>query len=246
MSTHSLRLPSFPSLPAICPPEPCAPTAPRVASVTAPARPLADRVFVAGFFVLLGLLIAGGFTGCAGRTPMTRYYDLATPPMHIDGGGPVLALEPLNTDDAYDDERIVYRTSPYRLDYYDYHRWSAAPGVMIGNYLERGLESSGLFGGVVREASGDAGVVLTGRVVAIEEIDVSDTRWQGHLVLELRLLDPHTGNTLWAQQYEERQPLTRQSPEGLAEAISTAMARIVDRAAPAIHDTVAEHLAARP
>ena len=38
-------------------------------------------------------------------------------------------LESLETEAGYDDERIVYRTTPYRLDYYQYHRWSAPPGV---------------------------------------------------------------------------------------------------------------------
>lgn len=256
MSTHTLSPPSFPSLPAVRPvrsrpempalrpPLPTLGSVVRVGDRPAP-RPLLDRVYVGGVFVLLALMIVAAFTsGCAGRTPPTRYYDLASPPMRTAGGGPVIALDLLNTDDAYDDERIVYRTSPYRLDYYDYHRWSASPGVMIGNYLERGLESSGLFAGVVRETTRDVGAVLAGRVVALEEVDVTPKAWQGHLVLELRLLDPRTGEVLWAQQYEERQPLAKQSPEGLAEAISTAMARIVERAAPAIHDTVAEHVAA--
>jgi ABC-type uncharacterized transport system auxiliary subunit len=203
-------------------------------------------LFIAGFYVLLGLLIVAGFAACAGRSPATRYYDLATPPTRTGVGGPALALDTLATDEAYDDERIVYRTSPYRLDYYDYHRWSAPPGVMVGNYLERGLENSGLFGSVVREPSRDIGAILGGRVVAIEEIDVSNSSWQGHLVLELRLEDQRTGDVLWSEQYEERQPLASQTPEGLAEAISIAMGRIVERAAPAIHARVAEHLAAAP
>ena len=192
--------------------------------------------------VLLALLVAAA-SGCAGTVPATRYYDLAAPKARAAGDGPVLALEPLATDDAYDDERIVYRPSRYRLDYYDYHRWSAPPGVMIGNYLERGLESSGLFAAVVREGVDDAGGLLTGRVVAIEELDVSKTDWRGRLVVELRLLDPRSGDTLWSEQFEETEKLERQSPEGLAAAITRAMERIVDRAAPAIHERLSAHLA---
>lgn len=176
---------------------------------------------------------------CGGSLPATRYYDLAPPPPVAAQGGAVLVLEPLTTDDAYDDERIVYRTGDYRLDYYDYHRWSAAPGVMIGNYLERGLERSGHFRAVVREPTRETRVVLTGRVAAIEEIDVSKQAWEGHVVLELSLVDPVSGASVWSEQYDEREPLVEQSPEGLAEAISAAMARIVAAAAPAIADRVA-------
>ena len=191
-------------------------------------------------------LVAGAalLAGCGGRTPATRYYDLVAPKAAGPQAGPVIAMEQLVTDEAYDDERIVYRTSKYRLDYYDYHRWSAPPGVMVGNYLERGLERSGHFGAVTRDVTRDATVVLTGRVVAIEEIDVSKKAWEGHLVLELRLVDTLSGESLWSEQYEESEPLARQNPEGLAEAISVAMGRIVERAAPAISARLSEHIAA--
>lgn len=192
------------------------------------------------------LVVVTAAAGCAGRTPPTRYYDLAMPPIGAHAEGPVIVLEPLATDEGYDDERIVYRTGPYRLDYYDYHRWSAPPGVMVGNYLARGLERSGLFRGVVREVTRDAKVVLDGRVAAIEEVDVSKRAWVGHIVVELRLVDTETGDRLWADQFEESEPLLRQTPEGLAEAISTAMGRIVARAAPEISARLAEHTAATP
>ena len=185
-------------------------------------------------------------SACAGRTPPTRYYDLAAPPAVAAAAGPTLVLDQLSTDDAYDDERIVYRTSRYRLDYYDYHRWSAPPGVLIANYLERSLERSGQFAGVVRDVTRDAPAILGGRVVALEEVDVSRKAWQGHVVVELRLIDTRTGDTLWSAQYDESEPLTRQSPEGLAEAVSVAMARIVDQAAPVISARLTAHVATAP
>jgi ABC-type uncharacterized transport system auxiliary subunit len=121
---------------------------------------------------------------CANRSD--PYYQLATPAAKKAPAGTVLVVEQLTTDTAYDDERIVYRTNPYRLDYYTYHRWSAAPGVLIGNYLEQAFEKSGKFSGVVREANESTVVSLGGRVVAIEEIDHSKTRWLGRIVLSSR------------------------------------------------------------
>jgi len=194
--------------------------------------------------VLVLVLVLVALAACAGRPPVTRYYDLATPVAVNGTGDAVVVLEPLTTDDAYDDERIVYRTGAYRLDYYDYHRWSASPGVMIGNYLERGLERSGLFRSVVREATADSTMILTGRVAAIEEVDVSKTAWEGHLVIELRLVDVRTGEAVWSEQFEESEPLAKQTPEGLAAAISAAMGRIVERAAPAISAILAAHATA--
>lgn len=173
---------------------------------------------------------------CGGKLPDTRYYQLAQPAAKLRGGDGLLVLEAITTDAAYDDDRIVYRTTPYRLDYYQYHRWSSAPGVMVGNFLEQALETSGKFRAVVHEMTPDAPVVLAGRVVAIEEVDRSKTAWLGRIVVELLLTDARTGEALWTDQLEETEPLQQQTPEGLAAALSIAMSRIVAQAVPAIAD----------
>ena len=72
---------------------------------------------------------------CGGKMPETRYYQLATtaPAAQVTRQRRRRRSRstPLDTDQAYDDERIVYRVTPYRLDYYNYHRWSAAPGMLV-------------------------------------------------------------------------------------------------------------------
>lgn len=180
------------------------------------------------------LLLVLALAACGGKLPDTRYYQLAPPEAKGKGGDGVLVLENLTTDGAYDDDRIVYRTTPFRLDYYQYQRWSSAPGVMVGNYLEQALEKSGKFRSVVREMTADAPVVLAGRVIAIEEVDRSKTEWLGRIVIELQLTDARTNETLWTDQFDETEPLKAQTPEGLAQAISVAMARIVDHTLPTL------------
>ncbi len=189
----------------------------------------------------LALLV---IAACGSKVPATRYYQLATPTKPAAGGTATLAIEPLVTDSAYDDERMVYRTTPYRLDYYQYHRWSSAPGELVGNYLEQAFEHSGMFHAVTRGPGGDAPVMLGGRVLAIEEVDASKQQWLGHVVLELTLTDTRTGEVVWRQQFDESEPMPAQRPEGLARALSVAMARIAERAGPAIAD-VAERQAQR-
>lgn len=185
-------------------------------------------------WILAALLLGGG--ACGGKLPETRYYQLAAPDGTPRTGDGVIVLDMLATDAAYDDERIVYRTAPVRLDYYQYHRWSSAPGTMIGNYLEQALAHSGQFRAVMREMSPDAAVVLGGRVIAIEEVDRSKTDWVGRLVMSLVATDARSGDVLWTERFEETEPLREQSPEGLAAALSVAMARIAARTAPAIGD----------
>jgi len=171
---------------------------------------------------------------CGGSVPDTRYYALAAPAATTGHGSVDVAVEALSTEPGYDDDRIVYRQTPYRLDYYQYHRWSAAPGVILGGYLAQALDETGKFHAVVREPNDKTPLVIGGRVLALEEVDQSATRWLGHVVVELTATDRASGEVVWAQKFDDSEPLATQSPEGLARAISTAMSRIVDRAAPAI------------
>lgn len=171
---------------------------------------------------------------CGGKAPPpTRYYQLALPagaPTEATGQG-TLVVEPFQTDGAYDDDRIVYRSGPYRLDYYDYHRWTSAPGTMLSNYLAQVLRKSGRFRTVGGEGSDDNALVLGGRVLAIEEVDTSPKHWTGRLVLELTAKDP-SGKVVWSDHFEETVPMPVQSPEGLAHAMSAAMQKIATRITP--------------
>jgi ABC-type uncharacterized transport system auxiliary subunit len=183
-------------------------------------------------FVLLLALAA-----CAGKVADTRYYQLAAPEAQAKQPGEAsIAIEPLTTDGAYDDDRIVYRVTPYRLDYYNYHRWSAPPGTMLSNYLQDAFSRSGRFRAVVHEPTESVPVTLGGRVIAIEEVDTSKTSWVGRIAVELTLTDTITNKVLWSQRFDETEPLREQTPEGLARALSAAMARITKRALPAVAD----------
>ena len=182
---------------------------------------------------------------CGGKLPETRFYLLAAPAANpapaTSPGDLAIALEPFDTDPGYDDDRIVFRSTAYRMDYYQYHRWSAAPGTIVGNFLEQALERSGQFKSVSREVSDHSSATVRGRVLVIEEVDSSKTKWFGRLVIELAVVDPKTSEVLWTQQFEESEPLRTQSPEGLAEALSVALTRIATRATPIIADHARKH-----
>lgn len=194
------------------------------------------------------LLVA--LAACGAKAPETRYYQLAAPAAARGGGAPsdapsdaVVVVEPLDTDAAYDDERIVYRQSPYRLDYYQYHRWVASPGTMLSDYLAQALARTGRFRAIDREPTDDAAVILGGRVIAIEEIDRGPHRWDGRIALALSVTDARTGEVLWSQDVEEIEPLAALTPEGLAAALSRAMARVVDRVSPTLGATASRQAA---
>jgi ABC-type uncharacterized transport system auxiliary subunit len=178
------------------------------------------------------MLIAAG----CGSSQQTHYYALALPPGRppMTPGHGVLSVEELAVAAAYDDQRIVYRKDPYRLDYYEYHQWSAAPSLAISDYVRDALEQSGLFARVSDQRSPDTTLVLRGRIAAFEEVDLSATEWVGRVDLELYLEDPKTSKVVWSKRFREQRPLTVRHPSGLARALSAALAQIMARAAPEI------------
>jgi hypothetical protein len=98
---------------------------------------------------------------------------------------------------------------------------------------------------VTAQANESVPVTLGGRVIALEEVDRSKTSWLGRVAVELTLTDTLTSKVLWSQRFEETEPLKEQTPEGLAQALSVAMARITQRALPEVVDLATQATAER-
>ena len=212
------------------------------AARAAAARVAAARVVAAP--VAAALVVAASLAGCGGSLPATQFYELspAAAPLRARGAAgtgpassrPVLVVEPFEAAGIYDDDRIVYRTGTYRLDRYVYRRWSAPPGRLVSEFISQALAQSGRFRAVTAQMTPDATAVLRGRLLAIEEVDVSARHWVGHIALELQLEDARSGELLWSGRFDRRRPLTRRDPEGLAEALSAVLSDITVELTPAI------------
>ena len=204
-----------------------------------------------GVRLVLLLLIAG----CGQAIPPTRHYRLQPPPRQLAASElpaclvaspPSLAIDDLDVDAVYDDRRIAYRESTYRLQHYYYHRWGADPGRLVGDAFRQAYAHTGLFDRVTRRWDSRSDAVLHGRV-ALEEVDATPERWLGRLDLELVLVDAATERLLWTESFTTSHALSERSPNGLAAAISTGVAEIAADSAPAIASAIAaEGCAAEP
>ena len=183
-------------------------------------------------------LALGLASACASTPPETHYYQLVVlhPPKPTPPSGDItLVIEPLAVDGAYATERIVYRRSRYRLDYYHYHRWSAPPALALAEYLRQAYARTSLFALVsVEPTAAPRTATLRGRILALEEVDESEMRWLGRVALELALFDPATDQPLWSATFLEEEVLPERTPEGLARAISVALERIVHQSSGAM------------
>lgn len=177
---------------------------------------------------IVALCAACTLQACAADPlPDTSYYRLAIPTATPEAAsGPTLAVEEFSVDEAYDDTRIAYRTSPYQLQYYEYHRWASDPGTLVANSLGSAYANTGEFERVARGFDDTAPVVLGGHVSALEEVDETKQRWVARVVVDLELRDAETDEVLWTRRIEEREPLEKRHPEGLAAATSEVLQRI--------------------
>lgn len=184
--------------------------------------------------ILLAVL-ALALAGCASG-PDIQYYQLDiddTAMARADAPSDVVfSVEAMIGDSAYEDPRIVYRKSPYRLDYYHYHRWTAPPGVMVSDFLREAYEESGYFASVVAGFSPDAAVFLSGRIIAFEEVDVEKREWKARIKIHLFLREARNGQVIWSRTIEQETPVDELTPEGVAAAMSTAVTQIVADTAP--------------
>ncbi|HKE16592.1 MAG TPA: ABC-type transport auxiliary lipoprotein family protein, partial [Kofleriaceae bacterium] len=173
----------------------------------------------------------GGCLGGLGgeSAPAVRTYALSgagAPAASGRGRGALsIAVEELHADAPYDQRRIVYRASRYRVDYYDDDNWVAAPGVMVADSLRRAYQSSGRFAMVLSEPAADTAAILGGRVVAFDEVD-EGARRVAHLAVELELRDAESGRMRWSRRVEERVAMTAPSRDALAAALSRAVAQL--------------------
>lgn len=191
---------------------------------------------------LLALALAAALLSCSRTIPETHHYSLLTPPAarSADVGHGVVTVDELSADSAYDDERIVYRTSAVRLDYYHYHRWSSRPAEQVADYLHLAWAGSGRFCLVARDSVPETSLIVGGHVIAFDEVDVTPTRWVGRVELDLFAKDARTGKVVWRKRVREQEPLDRRDAEGLARALSRALARIAAETLPAIADASRE------
>jgi ABC-type uncharacterized transport system auxiliary subunit len=180
------------------------------------------RSVVAG---ALCVCVASVALGC-GAAPVVRYYQLAP---RVEAAGEAapwtLGVEYLSADAAYEDARMVYRESRYRLDYYHYHRWTAPPALMVSDVLRRALQEGGAFARVEAGYTSRADVLLRGRIVALEEVD-GEGRWVARLVLDMHAVNVATNATIWSGVIEREREMNARTGEALAEAVSEEIAGV--------------------
>lgn len=179
----------------------------------------------------LGLL----FHAC-GSVPETFYYTVAPLSLHevkaatdsrTNTQALVLGVEKFSADALYDDDRIIYRESPYEVKYYHYRRWAAPPRALLTEEVLKNLQQSQLFQNVVSfPTNRHVDYVLTGRVVAFEEWD-RGAEWFGRVAFSAQLYDPISRRAIWSASFESETRAEKRVPTAVVEAIGKSLEKCI-------------------
>lgn len=179
------------------------------------------------------LFVFFSFLQSCGGVPETYYYTLAFAPGQPlnDGHTPLpfaLGVEKFQSETIYDDDRIIYRDSPFEVKYYYYRRWVAPPRHLVTEKVLSHLSESGLFEKVTAYPSMvNVKYVLSGRLLAFEEWDEQD-KWYGKVTFKASLYEPATQRVVWSATFAHQQSVAKKIPAAVVEAISRSLKQCLD------------------
>jgi len=194
----------------------------------------------------LGIVFMGAFVlaGCGSVRYPTTYVLNFPPPVpkaapHNAALGPV-AIRELECPEYLCEGRIVYRSSPEEVGFYEYHRWAMNPRQAVTQYMVDGLQARTLFQRVaLHERGAEAAYVLSGHIERLEEVD------QGRNVgvvctITAELLDTRTRAVVWSHTASETVAVEKRDIRGIVSSLSAAARTAADR----LLDSMTEELPA--
>ncbi len=181
------------------------------------------------------LLTAALISGC-GTLPVKKYYLLnyipSIPQTRLkDEPYPfTLRLKEFNIEDAYSRPQIVYRQSPYELQFYFYQVWAVKPARMINDLIFNHLAAVNLSRDLVRRYDGGPkpDYELDGTVEAIDEYD-SDQVWFAHMALRFQLTRTLDGRVVYARRFDNRKRVFKNDPQSVVKEMSVMMEFIMNQ-----------------
>jgi ABC-type uncharacterized transport system auxiliary subunit len=179
-------------------------------------------------FVLWSVLLGG--CSLTKPRPEVRHYALVLTVPEAPSSAAKLSLivSPFNARDPYGQDLMIYRPSPYRLDFYNYHRWAAAPAELVTDWTRRYVRGAGLFAKVFPATEGTADWILGGVIQQFAEVD-HEQSWEAVLSIDFWITRADQHSPSWFQSYTATQGAEKRNPEAIAEAMSRNLENILGR-----------------
>lgn len=130
-------------------------------------------------------------------------------------------LRPFDIEKAYSKANIVFRKSPYELEYYGYRHWAVRPKDMMTDLVYTHLETIDLVKNTVRrlDEKGKPDYELAGTVLSIEEYDSEET-WFAHLAIRMTLTRLSDGKVIYNRLFDQRKRVEERDPLYVVQTLS--------------------------
>jgi ABC-type uncharacterized transport system auxiliary subunit len=191
------------------------------------------RVF--GISILLLLVTQGCFFSAV---PIKEYFVLNyLPSTQVDRINPApypctIRLRDFSIEEAYNRPQIVYRQSPFQLQYYVYRVWAVKPARMITDLVYKHLTNRNLVSNVIRrfDEGPKPDYELSGVIEALEEYD-SEELWFAHLAIRMNLVRISDGQSVYTRRFDIRKRVYKHAPDNVIRELSALMEYIMTQAA---------------
>lgn len=188
-----------------------------------------------GLCALLLLLTLGCFFT---PLPVKQFFVLNyLPSTQVDRLNPApypctIRLRDFSIEEAYNRPQIVYRQSPFQLQYYVYRVWAVKPARMISDLVYKHLATRNLVSSMIRrfDEGPKPDYELSGVIEALEEYD-SDELWFAHLAIRMSLVRLVDGQSVYSRRFDIRKRVYKHSPENVIRELSSLMEFIMTQAA---------------
>lgn len=185
-------------------------------------------------WLVCSVVILCCMAGCLGPREFIpiRYYSIDhLPPTRpqVSHSRPVtLGVQPFTAATRYRD-RILYRVSDVEVGFYEFDRWVEPPEEMVTRVMTAVLRASRLFRQVTSAGNVQPPAwILSGEVTRFDETRAAaGSRAECWLRLELR--HARDERLLWSEALTAEEPLTAETPEALAQAMSQAVQEVAMR-----------------
>jgi ABC-type uncharacterized transport system auxiliary subunit len=194
---------------------------------------------IAGIIIVLSVIMLS--TSCMfTKVPVKQYYVLNyTPSLTRERLNPgpydcTVRLREFNIEEAYRKPQIVYRKSPFQLQYYVYQSWAVNPERIITDLLHKHLLTANLVSNVVRrfDEGHKPDYEINGIIEAIEEYD-SDKLWFAHIALRITIIRMRDGRTMYSRRFDHRKRVFENQPEYVVREMSALLEYIFTQT---VHD----------
>ena len=181
--------------------------------------------------ILCALLLLFSCTSIRQPAPIIHYYTLRYPPLVLTGLPPIqtqVLVRMYSASSLLQTNDMVYQSGGYQLYSDPYHKWQEMPEEMVLSCLLRNFQASGLFlGGVF-----GTGTVVKPQYVLEGRLDVfcatAGKNGRSAVISVTATLIRKASNhyTVFQKQYNGKELLKQDDPDGLARAMSAALEKI--------------------